>query len=72
MCGFYYDYISYNYIFYIIKLIETINENNIVEVLSKPGHFNAPKLLVNVEEGKIGLSKEKSSFELKDDNGKKW
>ncbi|EIF2086695.1 hypothetical protein NML04_01990 [Clostridium perfringens] len=51
--------------------METINENNIVEVLSKPGHFNAPKLLVNVEEGKIGLSKEKSSFELKDDNGKK-
>lgn len=29
--------------------METINENNIVEVLSKPGHFNAPKLLVNVE-----------------------
>ncbi|EHK2440944.1 hypothetical protein KCL46_000967 [Clostridium perfringens] len=46
-------------------------ENNIIEVPSKPGYFNADKLLDNLEEGNTELDKAKSSFELQDKDSKK-
>lgn len=46
-------------------------ENKIVEVPTESGYFSAPKLLDNVEEGNTGLSKEKSSFQLVENDGKK-